>query len=361
MRKRAEKALEHRLIALTQPLSEVGELKLTDIIDIEILQKIQDAFAKCNNIASLIFDINGKPITKYSNFSEFCQIVRSTEKGLEKCKRSDAILGRKAASGKISIKLCENIKEIMCGAVPIIVQGQHIANWGIGQAVTKEINEDEVREFAHKIGVDEKELVEASKKLVRMSREEFRRILDLLNVIAEQVSLLGLQNLQQARNITERKKVEEKLKKSEQKLRSFFESATVGIWCFRLRKPVDITVSEEKILNEIFKARCVECNETYAKMMGATKNEILGMQLSEVMPNTEENREYLKAFIRNGFRMSGGISHEINKKGEEKYFSNSMVGTIKNGKVIEAWGTQTDITELKHLQQQKESSRKKEL
>jgi len=140
------------------------------------------------------------------------------------------------------------------------------------------------------------------------------------------------------------------LRESEEKLRSFIKSSTIGIWCFKPEEPVDITLPEERLLEEAFKSICVECNETYARMMGTTKDKILGMRVSEVMPDSEENREYLRAFIRNGFRISGGISHEIDKKGNEKYFSNSFVGTIKDGKLIEAWGTQTDITEQKKVE-----------
>ncbi|MEA2054374.1 MAG: PAS domain S-box protein [Candidatus Thermoplasmatota archaeon] len=158
------------------------------------------------------------------------------------------------------------------------------------------------------------------------------------------------------RDVTERKKMEEEIKENEEKLRNFVESATVGIWCFGSKTPVDITLPEKKMIKEFFKAVCVECNETYARMMGTTKEKILGVKLSEIMPDTEENREYLAAFIRNGFRLSGGISHEINRKGEEKYFSNSLVGTIKNGKLIEAWGTQTDITDLRKMEEELKKS-----
>ncbi|MEA3431357.1 MAG: PAS domain S-box protein [candidate division WOR-3 bacterium] len=140
------------------------------------------------------------------------------------------------------------------------------------------------------------------------------------------------------------------LRESEEKLRSFIKSSTIGIWCFKPEEPVDITLPEERLLEEAFKSICVECNETYARMMGTTKDKILGIRLSEIEPDTEENREYLRAFIRNGFRISGGISHEIDKKGNEKYFSNSFAGTIKNGNLIETWGTQTDITEQKKVE-----------
>ncbi|MCK4353463.1 PAS domain S-box protein [candidate division WOR-3 bacterium] len=147
------------------------------------------------------------------------------------------------------------------------------------------------------------------------------------------------------------KQVERALKNSEEKLRSFIDSSTVGIWCFRAKNPIDVNLSEDKLLTEFFKSTCVECNDTYANMMGTTKDKILGTVLYEVMPDTEENREYLKTFIHNGFQISGGISHEIGKNGEEKYFSNSMTAIIKNGKLIEAWGTQTDITNLKCAEQ----------
>ncbi len=156
--------------------------------------------------------------------------------------------------------------------------------------------------------------------------------------------------LRQWKTEQSRKEAKRKLEESETKLRSFIESSSIGIWCFGGKPPVDIKLPEDELIKEFSRAICIECNETYAKMMGTTKDKIIGMKLSEVMPDTKENREYLRVFIRNGFKISGGISHEIDRKGEEKYFSNSFVGKIREGKLIEAWGTQIDITEQKKVE-----------
>ena len=47
-------------------------LYLTDLIDVETLQSIQDAFSNLVGIAAMTTDASGKPVTKGSNFSEFC-------------------------------------------------------------------------------------------------------------------------------------------------------------------------------------------------------------------------------------------------------------------------------------------------
>jgi PAS domain S-box-containing protein len=141
------------------------------------------------------------------------------------------------------------------------------------------------------------------------------------------------------------RRVAKEVQQREETLRIFIESSTIGIWCFRVKEPIDINLPEEQMIEKFFQSICSECNETYAKMRGTTKKDILGVQLSTVMPNSSENRAYLAAFIRNGFKLSGGISHEIDIQGGERYFSNSLVGIIKEEKLIEGWGTQTDITE----------------
>lgn len=51
-----------------------SELKMTDLIDVESLQKIQDAFSDMSGIASMITDASGTIQTKPSGFTDFANI-----------------------------------------------------------------------------------------------------------------------------------------------------------------------------------------------------------------------------------------------------------------------------------------------
>ena len=61
-----------------------GELKLTDLIDREILQKVQDGFANMTGMAALTTETDGTAVTEGSNFSDFCmRYTRGSKIGCE--------------------------------------------------------------------------------------------------------------------------------------------------------------------------------------------------------------------------------------------------------------------------------------
>jgi ligand-binding sensor protein len=51
---------------------EIADITLTDLFDVEELQKIQDVFALATRVASIITHPDGTPVTKPSNFCRLC-------------------------------------------------------------------------------------------------------------------------------------------------------------------------------------------------------------------------------------------------------------------------------------------------
>ncbi|MCD4793753.1 MAG: PocR ligand-binding domain-containing protein [Bacteroidales bacterium] len=164
-RKQAREVLKHRLITLTQPIGEVEKLKLTDIIDVDILQELQDGFAESYNVAALIYDNKGNPVTKPSNYSDFCSLIRSTEKGMQRCKKSKVNISNLIAGGSPVTDKCTVFKEVFEGATPIFLGDRYVGTWGIGQKLNKKIPEEKLRNFAKEIDIDEDEFVAAAGKL----------------------------------------------------------------------------------------------------------------------------------------------------------------------------------------------------
>jgi len=146
---------------------------------------------------------------------------------------------------------------------------------------------------------------------------------------------------------SEYNKLKNELAQAEMKFRSFLDSSSVGIWCFKPETPIDDNLPEEEMIEQFFRTTCIDCNTRYAEMLGVNVENLIGSRLSDILPKTPENVEYLKTFIHNGFQIVDGLTHEVTPEGEDKYFLNSFVATRENGKLALAWGTQVDVTESK--------------
>jgi len=226
-RKRAEEALEKRILALTMPLDAAESIKFEDLYNLRDIQRLQDEFAAATGVASIITHTDGTPITKPSNFCRLCNdIIRKTEKGRINCYASDAVIGRVSDKGPI-IQPCMSGGLWDAGAA-ISVGGKHIANWLIGQVRDDTQNEEKIRAYARRIGADEQAAVEAFHEVPAMSREQFARVAQVLYTLASQLSTTAYQNVQQARFISERKRAEEEKARIESQYRQFQKVEAIG-------------------------------------------------------------------------------------------------------------------------------------
>ena len=68
----------------------MSTIKLTDLISVQVLQEIQDGFAEVTGMAALTTDADGNPVTKGSNFTDFCMgYTRQSQKGKQRCEQCD--------------------------------------------------------------------------------------------------------------------------------------------------------------------------------------------------------------------------------------------------------------------------------
>lgn len=204
---RVEEALQQRVLALTQPVVGTGGLGFADLFDLEEIQSIQDSFSEATGVASVITDVDGTPITEPTNSCHLCEdIIMGTEEGLANCYKPDlaGALNRKGP----------NIQPCLMGHQQIAVVGiylgdQHIANWLIGQPLDTKPGEAQVLASA-----------DQQTGATYMSPEQFEQVADALYVMAQQLSRLALQNVQQARDIVQRQDAERLARESEIRFRT---------------------------------------------------------------------------------------------------------------------------------------------
>ncbi len=191
----------------------IDKYEFQDLFDMEKVQRLTDALSMALEVGVVIVSPDGVPITKPSNFCNFCMnVVRKTEIGRRNCEYSDSVLGKK--SDKPIVSRCLSAGLVDAG-VSIVIDGKHLASWMIGQVMIEgeEMTEAEQRERAKLLGIDEELFIESIKEIPRKTKEQHARILDMVHVLAMQLSELGLKSYMQKEELIYRVKLEEDLQK----------------------------------------------------------------------------------------------------------------------------------------------------
>ena len=327
----SEKHLRVKLDYIMSPDEEPSSLSLLDLVTLEDLQQIQDAFAQAMGVASIISDVEGHPITTASNFCGVCEIIRSTEKGNKRCIRSDKIVGEKAMKTmRPTYEKC-----LSCGFVdasaPIIVAGKHIANWLIGQSNAMGVDRGRIEKYAVEIGADVDAMLAAYEKMPQMSIEKFEQILNLLWLLAKEISTLGYNNLKLTKDIAERKQAEDELRRLRNLLSNIVNSmpsVLVG---------VDL------------QGRVTQWNREAARATGIAAEQAQGRLLDEVFPKLQSEMEQVRKAIRTR-QVQEDLKVPRRVDGETRFSDVIVYPLLANG-VEGAVIRIDDVTERVHIEE----------
>ena len=227
-----------------------------DLFSPDKIQELQDQFARTANVASVITDTEGRPITRPSNFSRLCLLIRETVSGNEECIRNDFQLGQMPV-GQFSIRKCPRTG-LWHGGTIISVEGRIVAYWLIGQTRSDRSGKEKILSYAREIGLDEESALEAYALIPYMSKDRFRKITEFLNALAGQIADSAYQNFRKAVNIKKQKQVHREILKSEAFLETVISTIPDMLWL----KDTEGTY--------------LYCNRLFENLYGDKRNKIVG-------------------------------------------------------------------------------------
>ncbi len=153
----------------------MDELKLTDLLSVELLQTIQDTFSDMCNLAIGISDAEGVLVTKDTLSSDFClNYNKKSPIGRARCEQCDKYGGvMSLEQGKSVTYHCH--AGLVDFAAPIMARGIRVGSITGGQVRTEELDEEMLRRVAEEIEVDPDAYVAASRKIRYIEQEELDR------------------------------------------------------------------------------------------------------------------------------------------------------------------------------------------
>ena len=166
----------------------MADVKLTDLIDVNTLQEIQDGFARLTGMAALTTDERGNAVTQGSNFTDFCMnYTRQSSLGCSRCERCDKEGGEQTMrTGRAAAYFCH--AGLVDFAAPIMLNGTFIGSLIGGQVLTEKPDENKFRKIAEEIGVDPNAYIKALRKIKIIDKEQVDAAADFLCTVAKILS-----------------------------------------------------------------------------------------------------------------------------------------------------------------------------
>lgn len=238
--------------------------KLTDLLDIPLLQQMFSSFYNLTGIMHAVLDVNNNILSSVG-WQDICtKFHRSCPEAECRCQQSDSYIAEHLHDGPYVGYRCLN--GLMDYATPIIVEGQHLGTIFMGQVLHEAPDEELFCRQAREFEFDETSYIEALHKVRIVPEEQVKSIMDFYSSLGQILASTGLERLRS-------------IERAEDKFAKAFQCNP---------DPITITTLPD--------GRYVEVNDAWIKTTGFEREEGIGRTVFDlnIWVSSKERKAMLK-------------------------------------------------------------------
>ena len=311
--------------------------QLENLINMDDLRKLLEDFHKIAPFPVAVLNRKGDVLLE-SHWEPICtRFHRVNPKTAAICAESDTHFNAELAKGDDRHILYRCANGLYDAASPIIIEGQHLGNFFIGQFLLEPPNEGFFRKQAQRYGFEEEVYLEALSRVPIISAHDLKNRLDYLCGFAEFLGNIGLKELQ-------RDRADEALLESEARHRELIDNAVLGI--FQTTKEGKFLMANQRMAN-------IFGYDSQKHFLADVDN------INNLYANPEERSIVLKEIDDKGH--IDGKEGNFKRMDGSPIFCNAYVRSIqrKDGETIYE-GLLEDITDKKKMEAQLQQAQKME-
>jgi len=167
----------------------------TDLFDIPCLTRLCESYTQTNGVVTAFLDLEGT-VHIQTGWQDICsKFHRIHPTSSKRCTESDTHLaGQLTAGKKYNVYHCEN--GLVDVAVPVFVDGEHVANFFTGQFLFEKTDEDRFKKQGQELGYNLIPYMDALSKVPVFKEEEIKNIIDFLVCLAQVIGEMGKSRLE---------------------------------------------------------------------------------------------------------------------------------------------------------------------
>ncbi|MDD2853150.1 MAG: PocR ligand-binding domain-containing protein [Desulfuromonadaceae bacterium] len=185
-------------------------MKFAEFVDIDELRELCESFTALSGAVTAILDLEGNVLVA-TGWQDIClRFHRVNPQTACRCTESDTVLaGQLQKGGTYNVYKCKN--GLFDVAVPIIVGGEHVANFFTGQFLFYPPDEEPFVAQAKEFGFDKRSYLEALHKVPVFSEQQVRTMMEFFMCLARIIGEMGLAGIRREESNRELRTYQEHL------------------------------------------------------------------------------------------------------------------------------------------------------